>query len=162
MKINKNNFHFHSVGSFLAQPASWAEKAFNMTHYLDPFVLGNRRWLPLAKSGSRLGVEGYVRYLYHPEDVWEWKYFTGSSIYWISSDRKLLLRLSDHWSCVEGSVDTRTCGNIRDCYWKIRTNSKSPIKGFNGYVLGITAFSGMRNRPTLRTQRKEQKLLIGT
>lgn len=157
IKINKLNYHFHSIGSFRACPESWAKIAYEAQNKFDPIKLGNRQWLPMAKSGSKFSqIDGYVKFVYRPDSRYDWMFTSASSVYWVSMDRNFLLRLSDHWSSTEGPIcGARICGSIRDCYWRIKTRSKKPIRGYQGFVLGICAFSDMRNRPVPKAQGKE-------
>ena len=68
------------------------------------------------------------------------------SCYWVSSDKKFLVRLSDHWS--SGSRFGTNCRRIRNCLWRLR---KSKAKGEFPWLInyefiegGIIAFNKLK------------------
>ena len=70
------------------------------------------------------------------------------SIYWVSEDGKMLIRLSDHWSSVpiELKENLKVFKNIRFCRWKLVGNEKTILdnQGRN-LVAGIIKFDDMKN-----------------
>lgn len=52
----------------------------------------------------------------------------GTSIYFVTADKKAVIRISDHWSSTGKSFprsEKLNCGYIRSCFWTINKNAEA-------------------------------------
>ena len=134
--INKYNYFDHSKGQFTLLPSA-ATEMFAKAYTIEK--CGNNTITTQDYVNTNIG-------LFEPNFISS----SGKSIsiYWVSEDGKMLIRLSDHWSSVpiELKENLKVFKNIRFCRWKLVGNEKTILdnQGRN-LVAGIIKFDDMKN-----------------
>ena len=147
MKINEQNYFLSSTGSFDPLSPKMTQRFWDALSLERPeFIwdtLDGEYHLEYPKKVKPVTMNGHRFDFTFLSFNQRW----GSiSCYWVSSDKKFLVRLSDHWS--SGARRSPGCRKIRNCRWRLR---KSKAKGEFPWLLdekfvegGIIAFNKLK------------------
>lgn len=106
-------YHISTAGVFKGIPAKWTARALSTPKVLR---LGNRTWrLNFVSINDR---------------------YNSKSVYYLSEDKKYLIRVSDHWSA-RSSPRVKACGWIKSCWWELSHSKHDCFGRFTGGIIRL-------------------------
>ena len=114
-KPNLNNYYWGTHGNFRSLCHSWQKKIEKLVYkYHDWYENAEHTWYD-KQVQIRLGNRTF-RLVYNSR---------GESFYFVDTNEEYLIRVSNHWSKVQGPATS--CGWVSSCYWQLvgRNNRSS-------------------------------------
>lgn len=127
--INESNYSLASKGEFKTLPRKCLETVMTMDKTI---VLNGRVWT--------------LNHVSESYDRW-YEYKKVSSIYYISEDRKWLIRASDHWCTSKPCTRknrTFICEKINFCKWSLDKGGQTVSAYGRVWQAGIIRFSDLK------------------